>query len=141
MQTTIINATVAGGFAFGSFLMGVGGYELAETIISKPKPYGLQLQELSYVDGDIHQLVVPINAEAVPAVWASKISRGERILCYGGAKSNYDGVKHIFTPSEWTGGDCPELQPGDIASASWSYQDVNGKTITLSGNVIIGDEQ
>lgn len=135
MQTTTINLTVASIAAVTSFFTGVGGVEVADRLLSQPKPFGLHLVNLEYQSGFVKQNIQPINSEAVRAEWAAKFTRSGRVLCAGGGASNYDGTVHEFTPSEWTGQDCPVLQAGDIGSASWTYKDVNGNLITISGKV------
>lgn len=137
MQSTAINLTVASIAAVTSFFTGVGGVEVADRLLSPPKPFGLHLVNLEYKSGYIYQYIQPINADAVPADWAAKFVRGDRVLCSGGGRSNYEGTSHKFTPSEWTGQDCPVMQPGDIGSASWTYKDVNGNLITISRKVEI----
>lgn len=135
MQNTAINVAV-GAVALGvSTMTGIGGVTIVSNITQSPKPYGLHLVALEYNGGMINQNIQPINTNAVPAEWAAKFIRSGRVLCAGGGRSNYDGTLHKFTPQEWTGMPCPELQAGDVGSASWTYKDVNGNLITISGKV------
>lgn len=103
-----------------------GGIALVEDIVSPAPPRALVLIEIGYEDGKIRQLIKPQGADAIVGKWSAKISRGEGNLCAGGGWSNYTGKPYAGTPSKWTGAQCPELQPGDVASATWEWDDADG---------------
>ena len=137
MNTTFINASVVCCSLLGGLLAGVGGTDIVQNIISEPKPYGLQLVELDYKDGDFEQLVVPINTDVVRAKWAAQIIRNGRPICGGGGTAPYTGEKKYMDANTWTDDECPTLIAGDRAIASWTYENVDGKNITISGEVVI----
>jgi hypothetical protein len=137
MNNTLIVAAASCTITFGSFFAGIGAYEVGEDFINEPSPYGLQLVSLEYREGNFHQKVVPINAKVVRAKWAAKISRNGTHLCSGGSEAPYDGKSLSMTASQWTGDDCPALKTGDVAFASWTYENVDGKNITISGEIVI----
>lgn len=137
MNNTLIIAGCSGAITMASFMLGVGSYEVVDAFVHDPKPYGMQVVSLDYNAGMFHQLVRPINADAVRAEWAAKITRNGVHLCSGGSVSLYTGTSISMTPSQWTGDECPVLQAGDSAFASWTYENVDGKNITISSEVII----
>lgn len=139
MHITLPAVAISMGVTAFSFFAGIGTVDVIQNIHKEPEPYRLDLLVLEYSkdEGLIHQHVAPVNIKSVGARWASKISRDGHIICSGGGKSNYDGTAHVFTPSEWTGDDCPELQAGDIASASWTYENINGFNTTEDGDFVI----
>lgn len=120
-----------------SLFAGAGGYDAAKNVFSDPKPYGLQFVSLEYRDGRFTQDIRVLNADAVRAEWAAKIMRGTDILCAGGGTSTYQGKLVTMAPDVWVGDNCPPLEAGDMAFASWTYENVNGKNVTISGELEI----
>lgn len=137
MNNTLIVCGASCAIALGSFFAGLGAYDIGDSLIGEPEPYGLQLASLEYKEGKFHQKITPINAKVVRADWAAKITRDGKHLCSGGATAPYEGKMLSMTPSQWTGDNCPSLKKGDVAFASWTYENVNGKNITIYAEIII----
>lgn len=140
-QEQLIVSAAVGIIGLGGFLAGVGGTETVQEIINDPEPYGLEVMSLEYKNGKFHQLVIPVNADVVPARWTARITRGNEIICSGGDDAPYDGDKYsepaIMTPAIWTGQIGCKVELGDVALATWTYKNINGHYVTLSSQFTI----
>lgn len=137
MQNTMIYVVAACCTGAVSFLAGAGGADIISDFHKNPEPYGLQLVSLDYKDGEFHQIVAPINTDIVQADWSAQILRGDIPLCGDGGRAPYDGEPKRMDPDSWTGDTCPPLKHGDRAIATWTYKNVNGNIVTISGKVKI----
>ena len=101
-------------------------------------PIGMQLVNISYENGYVTQRHEVIGAVSIIADWAAQIQRNDVVLCSGGAKATYNGVTDKrMTVDVWVGDDCPDLQSGDILTASWEYLDSQNLRHRISGTKII----
>lgn len=132
--TTISSAVGAGVMSAIGFLVGVGGADVAGNIIKEPEPYGAQFVELDFQGGKFVQHVRPVNTISLRMKWGAKITRNGEIICSGGGVSTYTDKRVTMTPKVWTGEECPILQVGDVAEASWTYETVNGNNVIISGS-------
>jgi len=134
MQTAIMNLAAVGAMSLASMTLAAGGYGIVQSVAFPTR--SLSVEMLEYKDGMFHQQITP-RGGTIRGEWAAEIVRGERQLCYGGCIAPYSGDEKVFTPSEWTGGNCPPLQPGDVARASWEYTGDNGEKHTISKTIYI----
>jgi hypothetical protein len=134
MQATLINLAAVGVMSLASMTLAAGGYGIVQSVAFPAR--SLSVDVLDYKDGLIIQKIIP-RGGFIRGEWAAEIMRGERQLCSGGGIAPYDGGAKVFTPSEWTGGNCPPLQPGDIARASWEYTGDAGVKHTISKTIYI----
>ena len=135
MPVNTLNAAIIGAGALIATAMGWSGIK---DLRAAPEPAGMRLIELRYEDGLFYQEHLVYGAETIRAEWAAKIVRGDRFLCVGGGTSAYEnGGSPLMTPSYWTGGECPEVQPGDIATATWEYVDENNVRRRIGAEITI----
>jgi len=128
--------------AVGSLMTGalftfiVGAVEIGSNVV-ETEPVAMRLAALEYDGALIHQHVKITGRDSIRGEWAATIMRGYRRLCGGGGISNYRGMKMTLTPSEWTGSECPDIEAGDVASASWQWTDADGLVRGISGAITI----
>ena len=135
MPINTINAVIIGAGALIAASMGWSG---VKDLNRAPEPAGMRLVELRYEDGQFYQEHVVYGAERIRAEWAAKIVRGDEFLCVGGGVSTYqNGGSPKMTPSYWTDAECPELEAGDVATATWEYKDERGVVQRISGEITI----
>jgi hypothetical protein len=121
-------------------MLGLSGFEIAHDL--RPQQVSMSVKHLRYVDGNFEQWL-EVEGGPVQADWAAQITRvaddgHERFLCVGGDRSLYNGEPSPrMSPSFWTGGECPEIQDGDRASASWEYQDTDGVIHRISASIVL----
>lgn len=134
MQATMTNV----GVTLGAFLLGlplgVGVFETGQSIVSPERSLTVEYLKYEPESGLVKQRIVP-SGGIIVARWTAEILRGERTLCSGGGKAPYEGNPAKFTPSEWTGGTCPDLQSGDILRGAWEYDKNGGITVTISKTI------
>lgn len=140
MQSTIVGMASTGLALFG-LSFGIGAATIWEAVTNEPAEYSMTLKELHFDGERIGQNIIVNSKHPVPATWTAQIMRNGKQICAGSGKFNYeprDGtVVKWMTPSEWTGDQCPPVQPGDLARATWKYQNVHGFTAITSGDLII----
>ena len=135
--------TTIAALAFGIVLAGQGAIELATDLIRTPD-VRMTVKSLKYEDGEFVQWL-EVEGGPIQADWAAKITRigddgNRRFVCAGGGRAPYDGSPSPrMDPSFWTGGNCPEIRPGDHAHASWEYRDAEGIIHRLSAEIVIGE--
>lgn len=106
--------------------------------LKRPDIAHMELLTLTYENGEFYQEHEITGAEFIRADWAAKIVRGDRFLCVGGGTSLYrNGGSPKMTPSYWAGDDCPELQAGDVASATWEYVDEQNVRRRIGAEIVI----
>jgi hypothetical protein len=118
-----------------SFTSGIGMIEAANSLYDT-RPRTMTVLELSYSDGHFRQHIGVTNGP-IRAAWAARIARGERTLCTGGGESTYTGLPLVFTPNEWTGDTCPEIQPGDVATGTWEWRTREGNIDSISSSLVL----
>ena len=124
-------------FAFVAFMAGVGVTDVTKSVLLKPKEYGAQFVFLKFENGRFHQHIKPINISELRMEWAAKISRNGEIICSGGDVSVYTDQVAIMNPNIWTDDDCPPLQSGDVATASWTYKNVDNHNVTFGVEIVL----
>lgn len=136
MQNTI--ATAFGSAILGAvgLFTGVGSIEVYQSLTSQPDRR-LEISGLDYRDGMFVQSSQVHGVDGLPARWTAKIVRGNNLLCSGGDDSAYSNGTLHMTPDQWTGDDCPSLQAGDRAIASWEWRDESGFVYTITREIII----
>lgn len=106
-----------------------------------PSSQALILKELSFEDGHFSQLVKSADGSPMAGRWTAEISRTvdgvTDQLCAGSGAGIYSGTRDTYTPSEWTGDDCPPLLPGDRGEASWQFVNEAGLTQSIGAYVVI----
>jgi len=118
-------------------IWGVGAFCLmwllvADVLIARlePGPRALQLRELRYEAGLIHQLVEPRSGPGFQAAWTASIARDGALVCAGSGVGEYaPRIEALrMTPDQWVGAPCGPLVPGAEyrASASWQWLDERG---------------
>ena len=137
MQNTVFLGGVTLASSLIGMVVGVGSFEVFDAV-ALPQERRLILEHLSYENGLITQRHRVEGSAIIQATWAAEIVRGKQQLCSGGDRAPYEGGQKSFTPSAWTGDDCPDLLPGDIARASWEYKTTEGYLVSISGQIIIG---
>lgn len=140
MQNTGIYISAALASLTISFFTTTGAIDTAERVATLQERQ-LRIVSLSYSDGLFSQSSHVSGAPAMPARWTAEIKRGSRHLCSGGGDSVYQTDTTTFTPSEWAGDECPDIMPGDTASASWEWKDTNGFVHVISKQITIKDNQ
>lgn len=129
-----LNLTVTGimsGLGTLGLLAGIGA---ADVFAGKER--SISLIDLKYEDGYFTQHH-KVEGGTIKGNWSAEIMRGNRQLCSGGGEAPYEtGIKK-FNPNDWTGGECPELEPGDKARAVWEYKLRNGVIASISGEILI----
>ena len=137
------SAVIIGAFGFSA---GVGTIEVSHSLFMEAPKRNLVVNRLEYADGIITQNIGPAKGtgvDGISAVWTASIKRGEKLLCGPGSdKGNYTGENTKFTPAEWTGDPlCPDrLQRGDRASATWEWRRADGLIMSVTGTILITDE-
>jgi len=95
-----------------------------------PPARALIIEELSYSGGNFTQRLSPTTGPTMPGRWTAEVVRVldgiTYQLCAGSGDGVYNGTTDTYTASDWTGADCPALQPGDRAEAVWTFTDENG---------------
>jgi hypothetical protein len=90
----------------------------------------IRAERLEYRGGHIHQYLTIRSLRPVAATWVAEIVRAGIIICKGSGIAAYEprinGESRAFTPSQWTGDQCPDIRPGDRANAVWIYRNVLG---------------
>lgn len=108
-------------------------------IVPDVPPRILVLERLEYNDdGTVTQKL----SGGIPADWSAQIVRHvdgvQRVLCSGSARGPvYDGETQTYTTDDWTFDDCPDLQPGDIGTASWEYSTETGATMSITDKFVV----
>jgi len=121
-------------------LIGVVALSSGTELLSafRPDPVRMELVTLEYRNGEFYQEHSVTGAETVRADWAAKIVRDGHFLCVGGGTSLYkNGGSPRMDPSYWTGDECPDLQPGDLASATWEYVDEQNIRRRIGAEIVI----
>lgn len=136
--------------AVGAFVFGTGTTVDVLTRSEEPPPIYLTVAALGYDEdtGIFTQHIVPSTSHAISAEWNTQIVRPVDSvvvpLCAGGSQSInpetgqpwgnglYDGTQTSMSVDDWVGAECPKLQPGDKAAASWTYQNEYGVFQTVS---------
>ena len=101
--------------------------EVATALSSISPENRIVVRELEYRDGLIYQRVEPLLGGVIEADWSAGIyvAANEAFVCSDHGTWQYGIKKQAigFTPSDWTGADCPPLQGGVeyIARAKWDY--------------------
>ena len=120
-------------------LAGSNGMSKLQGWLSGPQPYSLTVEQLVYKDGMFGQQMGVTGIKALPGDWSAEIDRDGKTLCRGAGHGLYDQDEYkqvkFFTPNEWTGAICPKLKSGDIGRAVWTYTNVNGLRVHVSGEV------
>jgi hypothetical protein len=130
---TVSTIILGVGVTFGG-LLGVSGLK----DLRQPDHVRMELVTLVYQDGEFYQEHIVTGAEKVRADWAAKIVRDGHFLCVGGGTSLYaNGGSPKMGPSFWTGDECPDLQPGDLASATWEYVDEQNIRRRIGAEIVI----
>ena len=137
MNTTMIGVAAGASSLFISFFTTVGINDALKKYVYATDSYSLEFVSLEYDGNNFIQNVQPRGATVVRGKWAAKITRDGEWLCGGGGIAPYEGKVLKMTPTVWAGSDCPELMSGDIAKASWTYEDVNNRNVTISTELII----
>lgn len=127
--TAIAALAVGAGVVWGGIEATVGA---VSELLAPPPARVLELQTIEISAGEVRQHILPRGADSIAATWAAKFTRADRVLCAGSGGSNYTGAPTRFTPSEWVGRDCPEIRPGDMASATWEWRDDHGHVRSMS---------
>lgn len=134
MINTTINVMVTGIVSVFGVLGLLAGVGVADLFVGKER--SLALITLSYEDGLFTQQH-KVEGGPIKGYWTAEIMRGNRQLCAGGGEAPYEGGVKKFNPNDWTGDDCPELQPGDIARAVWEYRLESGAIASINGQFVI----
>ena len=114
----------------------MSGVNVVDTL--RPQSVSMALTALTYENGEFYQEHRIEGTDALRAEWAAKIVRGDTFLCVGGGASAYrSGGSPRMDPDRWTGDDCPELEPGDVATATWEYLDESNVRHRISGSIVI----
>lgn len=118
-----------------------------------PPPVGLEVVNVEYVEidgrGYIQQQIESLSGKPLSAVWVASITRtnpygAHSVLCSGtgGAQQPgvYNGSVDTYSLDDWTGDVCSDtvLRPGDVAEATWTYENENGQRVTIGTTVEIG---
>ena len=119
-------------------LAGIQGASIVIDLASHPEPYSLSLQRLYYKDGKVwQQLQVSGGAESIPGKWVAEIDRGQTTLCRGAGPGLYNKAEYSepkpFTPTEWTGDECPKIKSGDVGRVVYTYENVDGHRLSVTG--------
>lgn len=123
----------------GSTLLALGAISLIDVASPGAPRLHLSLERLDYADGIVTQQL----SGDIEARWSANISRlvdgGLVILCegHGTEPGIYRGEITPYSPSEWTGGDCPPLESGDVGEASWTYLNEHGLRIIITGHFTV----
>ena len=126
---------VMGGLVTGLGTLGLfAGIGFADLITINER--SMSVVELSYQDSHFIQSH-KVEGEPIKGSWSAEIMRGDEQLCSGGGEAPYEGGIKKFTPDDWTGADCPDLQQGDIARAVWEYRLNNGGLASVSAQIKI----
>jgi len=122
----------------------VAGFSITNTtidLVSDHPPAALTLELLRYNgNGTVTQRL----SGNLSADWVARITRIEgginRLLCAGSGdkKAIYTGENSTWSVDDWVGDKCPELQPGDIGAAAWSYINEFGFKVETTGSFIVG---
>ena len=136
MQNAVIVTGITSALAWVGFMAGVGTVEVVQST-AFPEDRAMFLERLEYNNGMFTQEHRLEGGGIIRMAWAAEIVRGNVQLCGGGGYAPYEGGTKVFTPDDWTGDDCPELQTGDIARASWEYTTSRGFTASISGEIEI----
>ena len=141
MQNSMVYAAIVTAMGVAGLGMGVGVEKTTSAITSPPPSVSMSLKKLVYEHGEFGQSF-EVSGGAIKAEWAAEVIRGNRQLCLGGGQAPYEGKSEIkyFTPDQWTGSECPELQTGDIGRAVWTYRTIDGLFVTISGEIVIEEE-
>lgn len=137
-QMSLTMQTVGAGFLG---LLAYGAVHIVGDVFG-PEDVRMTVKHLKFEDGDFDQWLL-VEGGPIQADWAAKITRyspdgTERFLCVGGGRSVYDGTPSPrMDPDFWTGADCPELQAGDHAQASWEYRDQDGTIHRVSAEIVL----
>ena len=133
-------------FVAGSLLAGAlftffqGAIEITTDAV-EVEPVTMRLESLSF-DGDVfHQRMKVTGRSSIRGEWAAKIVRDGIWLCGGGGVSAYTSRKITMLPDTWAGDNCPALQDGDRATASWQWVDATGLVRGISGELVIGQSR
>ena len=106
-------------------------------------PRVLVVHELSYNGGYFSQRVGPIGSGTMSGKWTAEVNRIDngvtKQLCAGSGVGNYSGDKDVYTADDWTGANCPTLLPGDIAEATWTFDDENGAKQSIAATIHIAE--
>lgn len=132
MTSTLHMAILAIGAGFLA-LMGVSGFK----DLARDDPVGMRLIDFRYEDGQFHQHHEIFGRASIIANWAAKVTRDGEIICSGGGVSSYAGGPVHMGADHWVGDDCPELQAGDIAQASWEWKTSKGLVEGISATLTI----
>jgi len=139
MSTNAIYWGVIGAFAAVGFFVPVGIYDTAKSVLVEPERR-LEIVTLDYRDGQIVQHIKPAG-EPIIADWAAEIIRDGHQLCSGAGAATYEGNEVAFTPSKWTGDECPALIPGDVIRGTWEYRRNDGVTVALTKSTTVENDQ
>ena len=128
---------MAGAFALvASFSITNTAFDLA----SQAPPRSLVLELLQYnPDNTVTQRL----SGDIAASWVTRITRIEngisKHLCSGSglAKGIYTGVSSTWTVDDWVGAQCPEVLPGDIGTAIWTYTNQFGYEVATTGRFVV----
>jgi len=127
----------------GIAIMGVLGLGVGNVVGNKTKvePVGMTLVHLEYSNGMVTQRHEVTGAEVIRGDWTAQAIRGQTPLCGGGGTAPYDGSTYkTMSVDEWTGDECPPLQPGDKLEAAWEWVGSDNVRRRISGELIIEQE-
>ncbi len=117
-------------------IMLASGAEVLDAL--RPQHISMTAVALEYEDGRFFQEHRVTGADRLRAEWAARITRGDEYLCGGGGAGTYaNGGSARMTPTVWAGSECPELQAGDVAEATWEYVDENNVRHRISATIEI----
>lgn len=84
---------------------------------------------------------IGVRGGPIIAEWRASAYRDagqvRQILCSGGGQGQYRGVEVEFPLNNWTGDECPAVQPGDVLAATWQYQLSDGTVVTISAEEVV----
>lgn len=130
---SVIQTAIGGSLIAGALIAAIGA------IAPEAPRRELVLEQLYYSGGIVTQQI----AGDIEADWTANFSRpsaqGFIVLCAGkgDAPGIYRGEISPYSPSEWTGDICPEIQAGDVGEASWTYLNEHGLIVTLVGSFTV----
>jgi len=102
----------------------------------------MYLVEMRYEDGVIRQHLGVVGAPFIQANWVVRVTRGSKYLCGDGGSGTYTGEPSPeMTVDVWAGDDCPPLEPGDVAQASWEWATNSHQRLGILARMTIGEDQ